>query len=399
MATHTFLGIPPELRLAIYDAYLAEHQRVRQNRQPTNEHIRVLHTCTQIDREARPLFRRYISLRHERQINAFILRADDAHAGAVLWADVANDGRVLVDAAARGSSKSVKTAPLSHLYAALRRMISLKRLRVFQCRQGVPVNRPLTHVAMQFEVAMYPDGGQPHLSAYELHLDAETRVSPFEVISPRDVEQLRLSGNCQMPTFPPTPALRNVVLHGITGNAFDNNAIDKCFSQSRLESFSYGMGDKLGFELRDRHIQSLVSLSGARLRRLVLLECNRLSSKALAECLDGLPHLEYFALHIITVEELRSNFVLSLAPSVQVLKLHVINAWYAVPLLAEERGLCDAVENAILDRTVAPVEVSVHFRELLMKEDGRQARWQEIATQRQIQLSFGRWEDREQLEL
>lgn len=97
-----FLRIPVEIRLVIYELFLAEHRHVVDNVQPSNNHIRMLYTCRQITHEARPIISRYVSLRHERQINAFILRTDDSLAAQVLWADVANDGRVR-------TSKKLKT--------------------------------------------------------------------------------------------------------------------------------------------------------------------------------------------------------------------------------------------------------------------------------------------------
>jgi len=243
-------------------------------------------------------------------------------------------------------------------------MTSVRHLRVFPCRQGLPVNMKKPNAAqlgMKFEIAMYPSGSQHELTAYELYLDAETRAQPFQVVSPKRLEKLRLSGDCHLPipNPPPTPALRHVTLYGITGNYFDKQSIDLCFPGSRIESFSYGLGHKLGFELRNSHLESVVSLSGARLRKLVLLGCTRLTTDAIAACLDRLTALEYFALSLTTVGELRTNFILSLAPTVSVVKLHIMNAWYAVPLLAEERGLCDALENTVLSRDSPPHQVCV----------------------------------------
>lgn len=97
-AAPSFLGIPLELRLIVYDIYLQNHLRVSHKRQPSNEHIRLLHTCRQIELEAAPTFRSYISLRHERQIRAFILYAGQAQASRIQHADVANDGRVSIHA-------------------------------------------------------------------------------------------------------------------------------------------------------------------------------------------------------------------------------------------------------------------------------------------------------------
>ena len=107
MATATFLGLPVDVRLVIYDTYLMEHLQVRQKRQPTNGHLRIIRTCRQIKDEALPIFSRYISLSNELEINAFVLNTSSAAAARVLWADVANDARVFMP-----SKKAKEEVPL-----------------------------------------------------------------------------------------------------------------------------------------------------------------------------------------------------------------------------------------------------------------------------------------------
>jgi hypothetical protein len=104
MLSSTFLGIPPEIRSHIYHLYLDAHLEIPpdSNRQPTNHHIQVLRVCSLVNREAGELFRQYVSLRHERQIQAFILHSLTVSPGGVRVdmirrADVANDGRYLLD--------------------------------------------------------------------------------------------------------------------------------------------------------------------------------------------------------------------------------------------------------------------------------------------------------------
>ncbi|CCM05156.1 uncharacterized protein FIBRA_07365 [Fibroporia radiculosa] len=392
----TFLGVPVEIRLVIYELYLIGHRHVVNNVQPSNNHICLLRTCRQIDHEARRIIGRYVSLRHERQINAFILRADDFFAAQVLWLDVANDGRVLT--AKKSKDKPEEVFPLSNLHLALRRMTSVRSLRVFQCRRGLPVNvERSTNLRLKFEMAMYPSGDGHRFNSYELHLDPETRVRPFEVVPPECVEKLRLSGDCHFPTPLTTPALRHVTLCGVTGNFFDQNTISQSFPGSRLESFSYGQGHRLGFELRNHHLNSLVSVSSRYLRKLVLLGCSRLTSTVVASCLDNLVVLEYFAFALLTVHELRPDFVLSLPPSLSTFKLQVRNTWFAVPLLTEERQICDALEETVLHRSIPLSRVCVNFRDLLMINEGRREKWNAIAEQRHLDLTIGPWEDVEDI--
>jgi len=149
----------------------------------------------------------------------------------------------------------------------------------------------------------------------------------------------------------------------------------------QLEVFSYILRTSTNFELRNRHLQSLVECSGHTLRKLVLLECNRLTSTIIAECLASLPRLEYFALSLVTVEELYTNFLLSLPKTVQVLKLRVINAWYAVSLYEEEKMLCDTIEEFLGHRHLCIV--AMKFRSSLL--DGpRERRCRGIALRRGI---------------
>ncbi|KAH9937096.1 uncharacterized protein B0H18DRAFT_867218 [Fomitopsis serialis] len=393
MAEPTFLGMPVEVRLVIYDMYLMKHQRVRQKCQPANDHLKLLRTCRQIYEEARPIFWRYVSLRNELEINAFILNASDAMAARILWADVANDGRVFKPLE-RISKQEVIPSPLSNLHLALRRMPSLQRLRVSRCNFCCPGSGSgAPRLALEFEFAMYPSATAPRLSAYEIFMDAESRVQPFQVISPRSVEKLRLSGEVRLPPSVEAPALRQVTLHSITGNHFDRNNIESSFPGACLESFLYAQGHRLGFELRNRHLESVVALSGSRLRTLVLLGCSRLSSACIASCLEQLPLLEIFALSLVTVDELRTNFLLSLPLTVSVLKVHVVNAWYAVPLRVEERGLLDALENSIMVREKPPKRTTLNFREQLLLEDGRKERLMELAQLHDIDLCIKPWEN------
>ena len=315
-----------------------------------------------------------------------------------------------------------EVVPLSNLHLALRQMTSLKRLRIFQCRQGLPVNTQSKscpcllvksrfliglglfffhaglhgRIALKFESALYPSGCTQDVTSYELYLDAETRVSPFEVISPQSVQVLRLSGDCNLPSTPRrTPALRHTTIFGVTGNYFDQHTLDECFPDSRLVSFSYALGHRLGFELRSRHLESLVRISGATLRKLVLLRCSRLSSTVIEASLRELQQLEYLALDLVTVDELRVNFVPSVPATVKVFKLQVTNAWYAIPRLEEERGLCDALEDLILHRVIPPVHVAIAFRTTLMDEGDRSSRWKDIASSRSLLLEIGPWANKE----
>ncbi|RDX52060.1 hypothetical protein OH76DRAFT_1400979 [Lentinus brumalis] len=400
-----FLELPTELRLQIYEHFFTTHQHVSQSHQPTNAHIRLLYVCRQITDEAGTHFRHYISLRTEHQISAFILYAAPQFVAQIEWADVANDGRVF-----QSADENQEDTPLSNLHLALARMTALRRLRVFQCTQGLPINLRNTmslhrsrRLGLKFERAMFPKG-LVSPSYYELYLDPDTRIDLYDAVDPSNIVALRLSGEiissssnpskreCDSAQTRSMSGLRHVTLHSITGNYFDRQSIEECFPGAQLESFTYALGHRLGFEIRNHHVESLASAHGRSLRKLVLLGCSRLSSANITQALENMPFLEYFALHLFTVDELRSNFIRSLPLSLAVLKIQVMNAWYAVALTAEEESLCEAIETDILLRNSPLQHVCASFRTALMIDGGRHDRWEQIAASRNVRLDLGPWE-------
>ncbi|KAG2061923.1 hypothetical protein BDR06DRAFT_869617 [Suillus hirtellus] len=386
--------LPYDVRFLIYEAILANHLCVNQNRQPSNNHIRVLHTCRQIFYEARAIFHKYVSLRNDWDVDHYLAYLDSEPKAApmVRWADVANDGRV-------SESPHGQTGPASRLYLVLAKFVSLEKIRVFNVRHYHPhmTSLPYPRYRLNFEGAMFPaaKGPQPLLQAYELHLDPSTRANPFQTIPSNHIRSLRLSGDCRFEKTP-FPALRHLTIRGVTSNAFDQIRFDTSFPNCQLDSFIHAQGHRLGFEIRNVHLESLLAGPGSCLRKLVLLGSSRLSSATIASCLRSLPTLEYFALSLVTVNELRENFILALGPSLQVLKLQITHAWYALPLFEEERVICDTIEERILLRHLPHQVVHVSFHSQLMTEHGRQDRWRNIAAAQHISLKIGPWEDEEE---
>lgn len=93
----SFLDLPFDIRLIVYDLILVDNQTIRQSRQPSNAHFLFLHTCSQVYYEAGDTFRRYVSLRNEFQMERFHhhISSSPETALSVRWADVANDGRIV----------------------------------------------------------------------------------------------------------------------------------------------------------------------------------------------------------------------------------------------------------------------------------------------------------------
>ena len=107
--------------------------------------------------------------------------------------------------------------------------------------------------------------------------------------------------------------------------------------------------------------------------------------------------LEYFALLLVTVNELRENFILALGHSLRTLKLQVVHAWYAVPLFEEERIICNSLEERIISPKSPLSTIYVSFHSRIMTEDGREERWKRIAHARHLTLKMGPWGDDEDI--
>jgi len=159
----------------------------------------------------------------------------------------------------------------------------------------------------------------------------------------------------------------------------------------------YAQGHAHGFEIRDRHLETLVAGPGSRLRKLVLLGCSRLTSSVITTCLQSLPILEYFAISIVTVTELRSNFVLALPRTVSIIKIQITHAWYSVPLIGEELEICDALEVAVMNRRPPPEEIYIRMHSEAINHGGRAEKWNAIAAEKKIILKIGPWEDEENM--
>lgn len=252
---------------------------------------------------------------------------------------------------------------------------------------------------------MYPQTGafqfKPELLSFELLLSHAMHVRPFAVLGPATIVTLRLSGNCHLfesgSARQAMPALRHLTLVAVTSTYFDRKSLAVCFAGARLDSFAYAQGHKLGFEIRDSHLETLVSPRGpgAHLRTLVLLQCIYLSSHAIAACLQSLPALEYLALSLVTVNELRCNFADAFPPSLRVLKLQVTNSLYSRPFIKEEAEICDTIEHRFL-RCNHPLSILfIHVHDEVMSVDGRAERWKSIASTAHIDFRLGLWEEDE----
>ncbi|KAJ4001018.1 hypothetical protein F5050DRAFT_1561665 [Lentinula boryana] len=394
----SFLSLPVELRISIYSLYLLDLQHVSGNLQPRNTHFRLLHVCRQISYEAGRLanFRSYVSLIHEDQISAFNSITTVEAASRILHADVANDSRLVH---ASGHVRQNLSVPASELYLVLSKLVSLRRLRVFECHRSRPMKDFIVgaRFTLQFEKAMFPSGSPPQLDSYELYLSpfkSPSRI--FQVVSPNRVKNLRLSGECGLLLGTKLPSLTNLAICGVTGHHLDQH-MEEYFAQSLLEEVRYRQGDKLGarFELRDHQLKSLVFGSASGLHKLVLLDCTRLSSSILTTCFRHLEQLQYLALSFVSVHELDSNFVAAFPTSLAVVKLGITNAWFSSPLLQEEHKLCESFEESIIMRDPPLRSVHADLRDEVIVASSRGTRWTKIAKERKFALKLGPWEEDE----
>jgi hypothetical protein len=235
-----------------------------------------------------------------------------------------------------------------------------------------------------------------HLQSYNLHLNPLTRSHLFEKLVPNHIVSLRLSGNCILPERAHLPRLRHLIMNTVTGNHFDLRTFDSTFGSARLELFSYNMGDRLGFELRDSHLKSLGTPLGQNLRKLVLLGCSRFSDAALYTLFEQLHELVYLALDLIIVYELQYAFIRTVSLKLQVLKFAATYARHSLPRIEEENLLCEEIE-ALMCRETPPWMVCLQMREEVLRTAERLIKWPIIAVNRGIDLRLGDWREYEEV--
>ncbi|TFK41078.1 hypothetical protein BDQ12DRAFT_733410 [Crucibulum laeve] len=386
-------SIPLELRLAIFDHFLYDHKLVRSNKQPSNAHISLLHTCTQFAYEAGQLagYRKYISLRHERQITSFLKVMDQYDTSHITQIDVANDGRMVKDPQEANS----QVVPVSELYLVLQNLKFLDTLRVFENHRARPLYdfHPGVRVIWAFEESLFPYQCRRELRSYEIHISPSTHIIALQNISSAKRQRLRLSGCLRLHTRKDIPNMRHLTITGVTGNFFDR--IDaKPFGNSPLHTFEYAQGDRLGFEIRDRFLLSLLGDTSPHLRKLVLLGCNRLTSSALATCIQSTSRLEYFALSLITVDDWISSIIRSLPESLLVLKLKFRNALRRKITSLAADDLCASLESLFF-RESPPLAVYLDLGGFI--DDGRVEELKTTLVTSAVKLIFGRWEQYEHM--
>ena len=91
-----FLELPLEIRLAVYEIYLADHRTIAWVQQPDNTHLRLLRVCKHMAEECEVVgFMSYASLSHEDQILRFLKCSDSHPFSRISWLDAAHDARMV----------------------------------------------------------------------------------------------------------------------------------------------------------------------------------------------------------------------------------------------------------------------------------------------------------------
>lgn len=207
------------------------------------------------------------------------------------------------------------------------------------------------------------------------------------------LETLRLSGTVRIASVPATTLknLKHLTINDVQGSYFDNRDFSQCFpSISTLESFTYGRTDWLSFELRDHHLRA-ISAAASSLRKLVLIDCRKLTTATIAHCLEQFQRLEYFALALVTTLELEVNFIGCLPPTIQVLRLAIRNEGWTKAFVEKESDIYGTVAKLMQEAGSVLAEVSLHMRPDPFGEPTWRARLSSAAHHSRAQLIFGPW--------
>jgi hypothetical protein len=244
---------------------------------------------------------------------------------------------------------------------------------------------------------MFPSGKRQNLTSYEFFVAPNTKLVALHSVPEVNIRRLRLSGLLRLEEpLESCKALQHLTIYGVTGNYLDSRPLPP-MEKVALQTFQYGQGDRLGFEMRTAFLRSMLSGSHTSLRKMVLLQCSKLSSNGLATCLQSLKSLEYFALSFITVNELRANFIEALPLSMHTIKLKITRARWSSPFYDEERKLCTSLQlwmaNSV-DRKVLHLYLPHIFRGngIALTTTGEDTDWALMAARHRVDLRLGDWE-------
>lgn len=240
-----------------------------------------------------------------------------------------------------------------------------------------------------FENAMFPET-RHGLSSYEYFIAPTTKTVVLHSVSGESMRTLRLSGFLRLDQpLESCKMLQHLTIHGVTGNYFDQRPLTEMEDIS-LQSFQYHQGSALGFEIQTQFLSSVILGSHSSLKKLVLLQCSRLSTTGLVSCLSSLTSLEYFSISLITHNELDGDFIAALAPSTHTIKLKILEARFTRPFITEEKILCESLK-CWLPGQAKPKLLRLHLPHVIY-QSSRKKEWMRVALENGVDLKFGDWE-------
>ena len=238
------------------------------------------------------------------------------------------------------------------------------------------------------------------MSTYQLHLPGKTTVTLLTTLRSPFIETLRLSGTIRIANVPSTTLknLKHLTFDNVQGSYFDTRDFFQYFpSIPTLESFAFNQINWLGFELRDRHLYAISAAAGS-LRKLVLINCRKLTTATIAHCLERFQRLEYFALALVTAVELEVNFIRdALPPTIQVLRLSIRNERWTKPFVDEEGNIYRAVGELMQKTGGVLTEVSLYTRSEFLRDPSWTGWLNDTAYHSRIRLTLDPWMSSERI--
>ena len=213
------------------------------------------------------------------------------------------------------------------------------------------------------------------------------------------IETLRLSGTVRIANIPSTTLknLKHLTIINVQGSYFDNRDFTRDFPFiPSLESFAYSQTDRLDFELRDHHLHTISTAVGS-LRKLVLIDCRKLTTATIAHCLKQFQRLEYFALAFVTALELEVNFIREVPPTIQVLRLAIRNERWTNAFVDKEGDIYRTVGELMQRAGGVLTNVSLHMRPELFRDPAWRDWLSSAARHSRTQLALGPWTSSESI--
>ena len=135
----------------------------------------------------------------------------------------------------------------------------------------------------------------------------------------------------------------------------------------------------------------VISAATTTLRKLVLIDCRKLTTATIAHCLKQFQRLEYFALALVTALELEVNFITDVPPTIQVLRLAIRNEGWTKAFVDKEGDIYRTVGELMREAGGVLTEVSLDMRPELFGDPTWRAWLSSVAHHSRTRLTLGPW--------